>query len=35
MAQLPEKLACRRTVDILALAHDRGCAAELAPRDQR
>lgn len=30
MAQLPEKVACRLTVDILALAHERGCEAELA-----
>ena len=30
MAALPEKLACRLTVDILALAHERGCEAELA-----
>ena len=30
MAALPEKVACRLTVDILALAHDRGCEAELA-----
>ena len=30
MAALPEKAACRLTVDILALAHDRGCEAELA-----
>lgn len=27
---LPEKVACKLTVDILALAHDRGCEAELA-----
>ena len=27
---LPEKAACKLTVDILALAHDRGCEAELA-----
>ena len=27
---LPERQACRITVDILALAHDRGCEAELA-----
>ncbi len=25
-----EKVACRMTVDLLALAHDRGCEAELA-----
>lgn len=30
MAVLPEKLACRLTVDSLALAHERGCEAELA-----
>ena len=30
MAALPEKLACRLTVDSLALAHERGCEAELA-----
>lgn len=30
MAALPEKMACKLTVDILALAHDRGCEAELA-----
>ena len=30
MAALPEKVACKLTVDILALAHDRGCEAELA-----
>ena len=30
IVQLPEKAACRLTVDILALAHDRGCEAELA-----
>ena len=28
---LPAKLACRLTVDTLALAHERGCEAELAP----
>jgi transposase InsO family protein len=27
---LPERQACRRMVDLLALAHDRGCEAELA-----
>jgi len=31
MAALPEKAACRLTVDIFALAHDRRCEAELAP----
>jgi hypothetical protein len=30
MATLPEKAACRLTVDVLALAHERGCEAELA-----
>ena len=30
MAALPEKTACKLTVDILALAHERGCEAELA-----
>ena len=30
MIALPEKAACKLTVDILALAHDRGCEAELA-----
>jgi len=30
IAALPEKAACKLTVDILALAHDRGCEAELA-----
>jgi hypothetical protein len=29
-AALPERQACRITVDLLALAHDRGCEAELA-----
>lgn len=28
--QLPEKLACKITVELLALAHDRGCERELA-----
>jgi hypothetical protein len=27
---LPERQACRIAVDLLALAHDRGCEAELA-----
>ncbi len=27
---VPERQACRTTVDLLALAHDRGCEAELA-----
>ena len=30
LAALPAKLACRLTVDTLALAHERGCEAELA-----
>ncbi len=30
MEALPEKAACRLTVDVLALAHERGCEAELA-----
>jgi len=30
MAALSEKAACRLTVDVLALAHERGCEAELA-----
>lgn len=30
MAALPEKAACRLVVDALALAHDRGCEADLA-----
>jgi hypothetical protein len=29
-AQLSEKMACKITVDLLALAHDRGCERELA-----
>jgi len=29
-AALPERQACRVAVDLLALAHDRGCEAELA-----
>lgn len=29
MAQLPEKMACKVTVELLALAHDRGCEREL------
>jgi hypothetical protein len=28
--QLPEKAACKRMVELLALAHDRGCEADLA-----
>jgi len=27
---LPEKIACKVTVELLALAHDRGCERELA-----
>jgi hypothetical protein len=30
LEKLPEKSACRIMVDLLALAHDRGCEAELA-----
>src|SRR5512144_3068566 len=30
LQRLPEKRACRIMVDLLALAHDRGCEAELA-----
>lgn len=30
LERLPEKQACRIMVDLLALAHDRGCEAELA-----
>ena len=30
LEQTDEKTACRMTVDLLALAHDRGCEAELA-----
>ena len=30
MAQLPERGACRLTVDLLSMAHERGCEAELA-----
>ena len=30
LEQIPERLACRLMVDLLALAHDRGCEAELA-----
>lgn len=29
-AQLPEKMACKITVKLLAVAHDRGCERELA-----
>jgi transposase InsO family protein len=32
LEQLPEKKACRLMVDLLALAHERGCEAELAER---
>lgn len=34
-AQLPEKMACKITVDLLALAHDRGCERELAEEVDR
>lgn len=34
-AQLPEKLACKITVEFLALAHDRGCERELAEQLDR
>ncbi len=30
LEQTSEKAACRMTVNLLALAHDRGCEAELA-----
>jgi len=30
LADLGDRVACRRMVDLLALAHDRGCEAELA-----
>lgn len=30
VAHLPEKLACKITVELLALAHDRGCERDLA-----
>ena len=30
LEKLPEKSACRLMVDLLALAHERGCEAELA-----
>ena len=29
VAQLPEKMACKVTVELLALAHERGCEREL------
>jgi hypothetical protein len=32
LEKLPEKLACRLMVNLLALAHERGCEAELATR---
>lgn len=32
MARLPARAACRTMVDILALAHERACEAELADR---
>ncbi len=28
--QLPERAACKTTVELLVLAHDRGCEADLA-----
>lgn len=30
VAQLPEKVACKAAVELLAIAHDRGCERELA-----
>jgi hypothetical protein len=30
LEQLPDKSACRLMVDLLALAHDRGCEVDLA-----
>ena len=30
LAQVPERVACRTMVDLLALAHERDCEAELA-----
>jgi hypothetical protein len=30
LQELPERTACRTMVDLLALAHERGCEAELA-----
>ena len=30
-----DKRACKVTVELLALAHDRGCEAELAEADRR
>jgi len=32
IAELPARLACRTMVDLLALAHDRACEAQLAER---
>jgi hypothetical protein len=32
LARLPERQACRTMVDLLALAHERGCEGELADR---
>lgn len=34
-AQLPERMACKITVDLLGLAHDRGCERELAEEVDR
>ncbi len=34
-AQMPEKMACKITVELLALAHDRGCERELAVELER
>lgn len=34
-AELPEKMACKITVELLALAHDRGCERELAGELER
>lgn len=34
-AQLPEKMACKITVDLMALAHDRGCERDLAEEVDR
>ena len=35
MASLPARAACRTMVDILALAHERACEAELADAPRR
>jgi len=32
LARLPERQACRLMVDLLALAHERGCEGELADK---